>query len=249
MRAGSATIMRVIDNMKVEIYELLEGARKAWGTVVIIDVFRAFTMESYAFGSGARRIYPVGDIEQAYRRKREDANLLLAGERGGVKQPGFDFGNSPFEVQKADLRGKTLVHTTSAGTQGVAAAIARADELLLGALVNARATAQYIRAKNPRQVSLVAMGLAGVTPTEEDLLCAQYLKALLEGRPFDTRGAAERLQAGDGARFFRAESQDSAPQEDFWLSLAFDRFSFALPVRRDENGDIYTEPVSVQLPL
>lgn len=230
--------------MKVAIYELLEGARKARGTVVIIDVFRAFTMESYAFSRGAERIYPVGDIDEAYRRKAEAPELLLAGERGGIKQPGFDFGNSPFEVMQADLRGKTLVHTTSAGTQGVAAAIDRADELLLGALVNAGATARYIQSKNPDEVSLVAMGLAGVTPTAEDRLCAEYIQSLLEGRPFSREGAVERLRTTDGARFFRAESQGSAPQEDFWLSVEFDRFDFALPVRRDGRGRVYTQPVT-----
>ncbi len=229
--------------MKISIYELLEGARKAHGMVVIIDVFRAFSMESYAFSRGAARIYPVGDIDEAYRRKAEDPGVLLAGERGGVKQPGFDFGNSPFEVMQADLRGKTLVHTTSAGTQGVAAAIEHADELLLGALVNAGATARYIRAKEPQEVSLVAMGLAGVTPTQEDRLCAEYIKALLENRPYSCENAAEQLRKTDGARFFRAESQNSAPEEDFWLSLDFDRFDFALPVRRDERGRIFTQPV------
>lgn len=231
------------DSMDIEILQLLSGARQARGTVVIIDVFRAFTMESYAFGSGARRIYPVGGLEEARRRKAEEPELLLAGERGGAKQPGFDFGNSPFEVQRADLRGRTLVHTTSAGTQGVAAAIGQADELLLGALVNAKATAEYIRACAPQKVSLVAMGLAGETPTTEDRLCADYLKALLENRPFDREGAAQYLRETDGARFFRAESQGQAPEEDFWLSVDFDRFDFALPVRFDSRGRVYVEPV------
>lgn len=229
--------------MDIEILQLLSGAKQAQGTVVIIDVFRAFTMESYAFGSGASRIYPVGDLDEARRRKAEDPEILLAGERSGLKQPGFDFGNSPFEVQQALLRGRILVHTTSAGTQGVAAAIGRADEMLLGALVNARATAEYIRLRAPQKVSLVAMGLAGETPTTEDALCAEYLKALLENRPFDTHGAAQYLRDTDGARFFRAESQGQAPEEDFWLSVDFDRFDFALPVRFDCKGRMYVEPV------
>ena len=231
--------------MKVNIYELLEGAKQARGAVVIIDVFRAFTMESYAFSRGAARIYPVGDSGEAYPRREETPGILLAGERGGVRQPGFDFGNSPFEVMQADLQGKTLVHTTSAGTQGVAAAIGQAEEMLLGALVNAGATARYLRAKNPAEVSLVAMGLAGVTPTTEDRLCAEYIRAQLLGLPFSREGAVEQLRSTDGARFFRAESQDSAPEQDFWLSVEFDRFDFALPVRRDERGYIYTQPVHV----
>lgn len=235
------TIYTELINMEIEILELLEGAKRARGLTVVIDVFRAFTFESYAFAGGAKRIYPIGDIEAAYAAKRSDASLLLAGERGGRKQPGFDFGNSPYEVSHADVRGRVIVHTTSAGTQGVAAAQPHADEILLGALVNAAATAEYIRRKAPEHVSLVAMGLGGIQPTTEDRICAEYLRALLRGEPYDRSGAVALMRATDGARFFAAESAGDAPPEDFALSVKFDCFDFALPLRQDAQGRYYTE--------
>lgn len=42
--------------MKVEILEFVEGARKAKGVAVIIDVFRAFSVGCYAFDAGAVRL-------------------------------------------------------------------------------------------------------------------------------------------------------------------------------------------------
>ena len=42
--------------MKVEILEFVEGARRARGITVIIDVFRAFSVACYAADAGAARI-------------------------------------------------------------------------------------------------------------------------------------------------------------------------------------------------
>ena len=143
--------------MNIRILQLLEGAREASGVAVIIDVFRAFSLEAFLMDRGARVIYPVADIARAYAMKRADLGTVLVGERHGKKCEGFDFGNSPSEVETADFTGKTVVHTTSAGTQGVAAAKS-ADLILLGSLVTARATADYIRSLDPPEVSLVCMG-------------------------------------------------------------------------------------------
>ena len=107
--------------MKIDILQLLDGARSARGLTVVIDVFRAFSVECYALSGGAKTIYAVGDIDQAYALKRLHPDCVLAGERGGAKCPDFDVGNSPSELMKMDIRGKTLIHTTSAGTRGLLA--------------------------------------------------------------------------------------------------------------------------------
>lgn len=226
--------------MEVTIHQLIEGARQARGAAVIIDVFRAYSVECYGFAQGLARIYPVGDMEQAYRLKEAHPDFLLCGEREGRKQPGCDFGNSPLEFTRHDLAGRTLIHTTSAGTQGLENATG-ADLLLAASLVNAAATAEYLRRLNPAHVSLVCMGLACRRPTDEDTLCAQYIRSLLLGQPFDQAQAVETMRRGDGQRFFIPEDQDFAPREDFDLCVQFDRFPYALPVRRDKEGRKYIE--------
>lgn len=230
--------------MEVTIHQLIEGARQARGVAVIIDVFRAYSVECYGFAQGLRRIYPVGDMERAYQLKRQHPEFLLCGEREGRKQPGCDFGNSPLEITRHDLTGRTLIHTTSAGTQGLENATG-ADRLLAASLVNAAATAEYLRQLNPERVSLVCMGLACRRPTDEDTLCAQYIRALLLGLPFDKAQAIETMRQGDGQRFFIPEDQQFAPREDFDLCVQFDRFPFALPVQQDPEGNRYIEPVEM----
>lgn len=234
--------------MEITIHQLLEGARQARGVAVVIDVFRAYSVESYAFSRGIKRIYPVGDIDEAYRLKQQHPDFLLCGEREGRKQPGCDFGNSPYEIMQHDLTGRTMVHTTSAGTQGLENATG-AELLLAGSLVNAAATAAYIRQLAPEHVSLVCMGLACRRPTDEDTICAEYLRALLRGEPFDQQAAIEVMRRGDGQRFFIPEDQAFAPQEDFALCTMFDRFPYALPVRYTAEGRKYIEKVEMCPPL
>ena len=109
--------------MNVRIAQFLDGARGATGHAVIVDVFRAFTTAAFCVGAGAREIVLVADHEHALALKREDPDLFLTGEIGGKPIAGFDVGNSPSAIEHLDLRGRRVVQRTSAGTQGVAAAV------------------------------------------------------------------------------------------------------------------------------
>ena len=177
----------------------------------------------------------MGDKEIAYRYKQDHPDAVLVGERLGRILPGFDFGNSPSQIDGTDLTGRTVIHTTSAGTQGIANAV-HADEILGGSLVNAAAIARYIRRKNPAQVSLVCMGLNALRQTEEDNLCAAYIKCLLEGGAMDLAPEIPVLQRTSGAKFFDPAQQDVFPEPDFWLSTQADRFDFVLRLKRGADG-------------
>ncbi len=224
--------------MNIRILELIEGARTARGLTVIIDVFRAMTVEAYVIQNGAADLLPMGSVEEAYAYRDAHPGTVLMGERHGAKCPGFDFGNSPSDIKDVDFTGKTVVHTTSAGTQGVANA-AGAAELLTGSLVNAKAIAEYIKASGAQEVSLVCMGLAGVEPTREDTLCAEYIKALVEGTPIDLQAGIEECKRTSGAKFFDPENP-IFPEEDFWLSVEADKFDFVLRVEQGADGRMHT---------
>ncbi len=81
--------------MKFKILHMVEGDKNARGITVIIDVFRAFTVEAYLMNNGADKIIPTDDIDKALEYKNLDPNIVLIGERHGVKLPGFDFVNFP----------------------------------------------------------------------------------------------------------------------------------------------------------
>ena len=124
----------------INILHLIEGAKQAKGLTVIIDVFRAFSLECYLYDMDVRQIRPVGTIEEAFSLRQRIQNSILIGERHGIKCDGFDYGNPPSAILKKDIVGKTIIHTTSAGTQGIVNT-AYASEIITGSLVNAKAVA------------------------------------------------------------------------------------------------------------
>lgn len=221
--------------MKINILQLIEGARTARGLTVIIDVFRAFSLACYAFDRGALKIIPVGDIETAYALKRANPEYILMGERNEQKMPGFDFGNSPTHIMNENFRGKILVHTTSAGTQGLVNAKS-ASEILTGSFVNADAIVRYIRKKNPAEVSLVCMGYSALYPVEEDTFCAEYIKNELEGNENDFQRMKKIIRSGSGKRFFDEEKQEYSPSSDFELCLDLNCFDFIIRVSEELPG-------------
>ena len=229
--------------MHIEILDLIEGAKQARGLAVIIDVFRAFSTVCCAVRNGAEEIIPVGDVELAYQLKEDKPDCVLMGERQGEKLPGFDFGNSPTEIETVDFSGKTIIQTTSAGTQGFANA-KDADELISGSLVNAEAIVSYIEKTSPAIVSLVCMGTWAVKPAAEDRLCAEYIADRLNGRQPGKKDVYDRLKAAQTARIFFDPEVKWAPETDFDLCLNIGLCDFVLKAERNEEGLLVLKPIN-----
>lgn len=224
--------------MEIEILQLTEGARQATGTTIVIDVFRAFSTACYLMAAGAEKIIPVERVEEARRLKELMPDSLLLGERNEKKVDGFDFGNSPTHILAHDLRGSTIVMTTSSGTKGVMNATG-ADEILSGSFVNAGAIISYLKKKNPARVSLVCMGYEGHTPTQEDTFLAQYIRAKMQGEAVDFEQMKTLLRTGDGARLLDPANSEWSPASDFDLCLDLDRFDFVLKVAEEDGRKVF----------
>ena len=213
--------------MKIEILQLVNGARAARGVAVVIDVFRAFTTACFVIANGAESILAVGDLDRAIKLKAAHPENFLIGERHGAAPPGFDFGNSPADLEHVDFSGHSVIQTTSAGTQGLVNAT-NADEVITGAFVNAGAVVHYLRAQNPSQVSLVCMGREALEPTVEDTACAEFIRDSLLGVKTDFAAMSIRVRDAESARKFFDREIAWAPERDFELCLALDRFDFIL---------------------
>lgn len=223
--------------MKVNILEFVEGARNAKGVAVIIDVFRAFSVACYAFDAGAVRFIATSEVSEAFQLKEKYRNSVLVGERDEKKIKGFDFGNSPTEIIKANLTGKTVIHTTTAGTQGLINAI-NADTVLTGSFVNCAAIVRYIKTINPEIVSLVAMGYRATISAEEDLLCAELIATELKNVNFIAGKRITDLQDTSGRRFFNPANIDFSPPTDFFLCTMINKFDFVLKVTKRYDGTV-----------
>jgi 2-phosphosulfolactate phosphatase len=182
------------------------------GAAVVIDVIRAFTTAAFAFAAGAREIIPVATVEEALALRGRFQGVLAIGEVGGERPEGFDVGNSPSALIGCDLRGWRLVHRTSAGTQGLVRA-ARAAPLLAASMVNAAATARYLRRLTLPSVTLVVTGAHAGRDSDEDAACADYL----------------------AARLFAGSPHPDFPAADIALCAAADRFDFAMRRERRDG--------------
>jgi 2-phosphosulfolactate phosphatase len=232
--------------MKIIKYDFVAGAKRAEGITVIIDVFRAFSVACYCFNKGISKLIPAGEFEDALSYEHQNYAVVRIGERNGKKLPGFDFGNSPTEIDSASLRGRLVVQTTHAGTQGLVNAC-NASEVLTGALVNAKATAEYIKQKQPATVSLVRMGFEASESTDEDDLCADYLESLLLGTEYDEGGIKDRLRVSPCAERFFDPRIPWNPVSDFEYCTDVNRFNFVLRLVKDNRELPYLERVNVKI--
>lgn len=244
--------------MEIKILQQLEGAKKSEGLTVVIDVFRAFTVECFLYFLGAKKIYPMGDFNECLRMKKENKDYFLVGERMGIKLDGFDSGNSPTQiVTTCDVKDKVILHSTSSGTKGIQAALDNMNniknpvtDIITGSIDNAKAIVRYIIDKNPKTVSLVCMGLGGVYPSDEDTLCAEYIKYMLLHEGFDEGfNISEKmllLKNTNGAQFFDKEKQKDFPMPDFFMCLMPNIFDFVLKIEKDDkNGLFYSKKLSI----
>ena len=223
--------------MEINILQLTEGAKKARGTTVVIDVFRAFSTACYLIAAGAARIIPVEQVEEALQLKAQLPDAILLGERHEKMVDGFDFGNSPTHLSLHDFTGKTIVMTTSSGTKGLMNATG-ADEILTGSFVNAGAILRYLEKSNPETISLVCMGYEGMIPTQEDTFLAEYLRAKLLGEATDFLQMKEILRTGDGARLLNPANNPWSPAGDFERCLDLDRFDFVLKLTMESGFNL-----------
>lgn len=151
---------------------------------VVFDVLRATSSMLTALANGAEAVIPVADLSEALAWRRRRPDVLLAGERDGVRiraaQTGgvdFDLGNSPREYTAAKVAGRTIVSTTTNGTRALRAC-ASASLTLAGAFLNLRAVAEAVVRAQPRRLVIVCSGTFEET-AYEDMLAAGALVELL----------------------------------------------------------------------
>ena len=183
---------------------LIDDNSLTGGVAVMIDVLRASTTIVHALSAGAESIIPCESVEEA----REAAghingrDVLLGGERSGVRIDGFDLGNSPLEYTPERVAGRTIVFTTTNGTRALRVC-AQAERVLIGSFVNQAALVRVLR-QDRREVHLVCAGTDGHL-TAEDILFAGAVAGDLIG---DVRADID-VETQMAVDYYRARSGDA----------------------------------------
>lgn len=212
----------------------LDGAAPA-EAVVVIDVLRAFTTVAWAFELGIGRVIAVDDATHALHLARTVLDgALAAGEQGGRPLDGFDLGNSPTALRDIDLTGRTLVHRTSAGTQGLARTVG-SGIVLAASFVTATATARALRAAGVGEVTFVVTGASHGRDGDEDLACAELIAARMNGEDPDPAPFLARVATSDAGRHFGPDGPAWFPPGDLALACELDRFDLHLLATPDAD--------------
>lgn len=223
----------------------LSTCTEASGTIIVVDVIRAFTVAAYAFAAGAKDIVLVGSVEEALSLRERTPNALVIGEIDGLKPASFDLGNSPSALHGLDLSGRHLIQRTSAGTQGVVQSSPNAETLLACSLSCASATARYVRELAPSIVTFVITGISAGDEDndgDEDVACADYVETLLRGQTPDRSAIVQRVLDSYVARKFRDPKRPEFPASDLKYCADVDRFDFAMRITH-QNGPLVLKSV------
>jgi 2-phosphosulfolactate phosphatase len=151
---------------------------------VVFDIFRATSTIVTALANGAAAIIPVAEIPEALALRLERPEVLLAGERDGLRinadltgGTDFDLGNSPREFTPRRIHGKTIALSTTNGSRALRAC-AQAKAVIIGSFLNLGATAGFIQLMAPAHLLLVCSGTANQA-AYEDVLGAGAMASLL----------------------------------------------------------------------
>ena len=161
-------------------FAALAGRDLSATTCVVFDVLRATSTMLEALANGATAIHPVADIAEALAWKAKSPDVLLAGERDGLRIHAgltggieFDLGNSPREFTTERVAGRRIVMTTTNGTRALKAC-AHARTVLVASFANLAATADRLLQDAPEHLLLVCSG-TGEHTSYEDVLGAGAL--------------------------------------------------------------------------
>ena len=160
----------------------VEPAALAGCVVIVIDALRASVTMTAALRNGAQEILPCLTVDEARARagnlrRAGNTNVLLAGERGGVKIEGFDLDNSPMSFPPERVAGASICFTTSNGTAGLRHA-RHAARVLVGSFVNLSAVCEAV-AHDERPVHILCSGTRDDVSLDDCLPAGAMIEKLL----------------------------------------------------------------------
>lgn len=154
---------------------LFELYKDEFDIIVVIDVLRATSAICTAFHYGVETLIPVSTIEEA--REYQKKGFLVGAERGGAIVEGFDFGNSPFYYMRPELKGETVVLSTTNGTKSINIA-KEAGQVVIGALSNLDALKVWLEKQN-KNILCLCSGWQNKFNLEDTICAGAILDHLL----------------------------------------------------------------------
>jgi len=149
--------------------------------IAVIDVLRASTSVAIALGNGAKAVIPFANADEAISQSKDldKSSVLLAGEKDMFPIPGFDLGNSPQSFTPAIVDGKTVLLTTTNGTEALLS-LQGAGDIVIASYVNLSAVQAMLRAaaRTNTDITIVCAGREGHFSLEDAACAGRYVRAI-----------------------------------------------------------------------
>ncbi|HAN18073.1 MAG: hypothetical protein A2X13_03870 [Bacteroidetes bacterium GWC2_33_15] len=148
--------------------------------IVIVDIFRATSIICTMFMNGASKVIPVESLEIA--KEYKEKGFLVAAERNGKKLDFADFGNSPFEFTPAKVKGKTIVYSTTNGTNTINLC-RNFDLVVISSFLNFTSTVNFLINQN-KDIIILCSGWEGNLCLEDTVFAGVLSEKLISTNLF-----------------------------------------------------------------
>jgi 2-phosphosulfolactate phosphatase len=221
--------------MEIAIEYFREGAKKAKGVCVVIDVFRACSVMYYVARQNPAQMIISYNYDEIQVLKNQNPGAIVIGKNHKPPDDLFNVYNSPLHVLHTNMSDKSVIIHSEGGVNSMIAANS-ADEVIAGGFVNAQAIANYMNSKSINYVTLVCTGILGRELAIEDNLCAEYIISLINKHEFDFENAVSQIRKTAGTKFL--EGDQYYPPDDFDLCMDLNKFDFILKREKYLNNFI-----------
>ncbi len=150
--------------------------------VVVVDILRATSVICTMFKNGVKEIIPVRDIEEAKAYKAK--GFLVVAERSGEKLDFADFGNSPFYFTPETVGGKTVVYSTTNGTNAITVG-KDASMVAIGSFLNFNAVLKFLLSTQS-DILILCAGWKGKFCLEDTLFAGALASELIKSGSYST---------------------------------------------------------------
>lgn len=154
---------------------------------IMVDQLRASASIITAIKNGASQVIPTAEPgEAAMIAQQLGREVVLCGERGGLKLPGFTLGNSPLEFTRQAIRAKTVIMCTTNGTAAILN-VKNAAKVFIGSMINCSAVARAAY-DTGRNIIIQCAGTEGQFSIDDILAAGAIISTIRRYAPVDVTG-------------------------------------------------------------
>jgi len=142
---------------------------------VVVDIFRATSTIITAIHNGAKEVVPFKETEEVEERALDypAGQALKCGERNGYTYSGFDLGNSPLEYNRDLIYNKTILFSSTNGSQ-LFSKIQSARKVIIGGFLNIERVVNSI-IQNKQDCLIACAGNYGNISIEDSVYAGMIL--------------------------------------------------------------------------